>query len=125
MIKRLLRWVPALIWMSIIFYWSGQPVLPIDSLPNSSLAHYLSHVGAYGILAILLTLGTGLSRRGLWLAFLLAALYGISDEFHQSFTPGREAKARDAVIDAVSAGAALLLISRARLRPQDSIFRRA
>ena len=124
MIKRLLRWVPALLWMCIIFYWSSQPVLPIDRLPNSVLAHYVSHLGAYGILALLLTLGTGTSRRGLWLAFGLATLYGITDEIHQSFTPGRGAGVRDAIVNAVSAGAALLLVRGIRSRRQGSIFRR-
>ena len=124
MSKHLLRWLPALSWMGIIFYWSGQPVLPIDHLPNADLAHWLSHVGAYGILAVLLTFGTGLGRRGLWLAFALAALYGIGDEIHQSFTPGRRADVRGVAIDAVSAGITLIVISKVRHWQQIPIFRR-
>ncbi len=124
MIKHLLRWLPALIWMGIIFYWSSQPVLPIDNLPNAELAHWLSHAGAYSILAVLLAFGTGLSRRRLWLAFVLATLYGIGDEIHQSFTPGRSGGVRDVVIDAVSAGIALVVISKVRPWRQISIIRR-
>ncbi len=120
----LLRWFPALVWMSIIFYWSSQPVLPIDSLPNSSLAHYLSHIGAYGILAVLLTFGTGSSRRGLWLAFVLVILYGVSDEIHQSFTPGRKAGVKDVAVNTLAAGTALLLLSRLRPWERVPLFRR-
>ena len=37
------------------------------------------------------------------LVIVVAFLYGLSDEFHQSFTPGREPTVRDMVIDSVGA----------------------
>ncbi len=113
MTTRLLSWLPALVWMAIIYYWSSQPVLPIDGTAGlSSLAHILSHIGAYGILVLLLVLGTGGGQRGLWLAFTIAALYGVGDELHQGFTPGREASLLDVVVNTLSAAVALLLLSR-------------
>ena len=33
-----------------------------------------------------------------WLAWVLAVLYAVSDEFHQSFVPGRFASIRDVLI---------------------------
>jgi VanZ family protein len=101
---RALRWVPALVWMSIIAYWSSQSDLPIDRYSSSSLLHRLSHVGAYSVLALLLLLATGTAPAGLLLAFVLAALYGLGDEIHQSFTPNRSPSLRDWTVDVVSAG---------------------
>lgn len=41
-------------------------------------------------------------RRGAWLlAALAAALFGLTDEWHQSFVPGRDASVGDAIADAV------------------------
>ena len=48
-------------------------------------------------------------KYALWLAFFLATTYGILDEYHQSFVPGRTVDVWDAVADAIGAflGAAL------------------
>ena len=49
-----------------------------------------------------------------WAAALFAALYGLSDEVHQAFIPGRSADAWDLVADtAGAAGGALLYRLRA------------
>jgi VanZ family protein len=55
-----------------------------------------------------------LSARSNWsplIALLLCSLYGVSDEFHQRFVPGRMSLATDVLIDALSAliGVAVLL----------------
>ena len=67
------------------------------------------HLGTYALLGITvfhafadgrferLTLG-----RAIW-AVLFCILYGISDEFHQSFVPGRTPDAMDLVMDALGA----------------------
>lgn len=64
----------------------------------------LSHGTVYLILAVLLcrALAGGLRplRPGPALfAALLATAYGVSDEFHQSFVPGRDASAADVLKD--------------------------
>ena len=43
----------------------------------------------YGLLALAYRYGMRLQKRSCWLALLFAILYAISDEFHQSFVPGR------------------------------------
>lgn len=43
-------------------------------------------------------------------AVLIAFVYGAVDEFHQTFTLGREARLRDTLIDGVGAGIAIFLI---------------
>ena len=57
---------------------------------------------------ILLWMGYGLKTNVL-IAFLVAVLYGISDEFHQSFVPGRTPDVWDVACDAAGALAALAL----------------
>jgi VanZ family protein len=44
-------------------------------------------------------------------AFIIAVLYAVSDEIHQTFTPTREGRIRDVVIDTVGITCAYLFIS--------------
>ena len=44
------------------------------------------------------------------MTILLAAMYGVSDEFHQKFVPGRTPDVFDAAADTAGACAAMLLI---------------
>ena len=60
----------------------------------------LYHAGNFGVLGILLYLATG----RVYLAVLLASLYGVSDEVHQAYVPGRSADMLDWVADTVGAG---------------------
>jgi VanZ family protein len=107
---RFIRWLPALLWMAFIFYWSSQSVLPIDGNEYSDLLHRLGHFGAYSILAVLLVIGFGSGTRGLWAAFIAASLYGVTDEIHQSFVPGRSGRLEEVVLNTFSAAVAVLMI---------------
>ena len=71
----------------------------------------LFHAVAYAVLAVLalnyfkyLTCSFKLALRA---AFMFSALYGISDEWHQSFIAGRDASALDWLADCVGALVAL------------------
>jgi VanZ family protein len=105
---RLIRWGLVLAWMALIFFLSAQPDLP---RPDSDLLDLLvssgAHLFLYGALALLLRWALGDGGRGLALAFGLALLYGISDEFHQSFVPGRVPDILDLVSDGLGAALAL------------------
>lgn len=58
-----------------------------------------------------------LSGNGLLLAALIfSSAYGASDEWHQSFVPGRLADAADWLADTLGAMLALLLIRRFRVK---------
>jgi VanZ family protein len=70
----------------------------------------------YGLLALAYWFGLGLNRHRWWLALLLAVLYAITDEFHQSFVAGRHSSWVDAlVIDGGGAAIALGLAFWLRL----------
>lgn len=96
----------ALCWMAGIYYLSSQPMPDLDL--GFSNQDKLLHLGAYGLLSMLI-LG-GMRRHDqhyrplqLALAALLAALYGCSDEWHQSFVPGRRMDGLDLLADALGA----------------------
>jgi len=105
-------WLPPLAWMGVIFFLSAQPDLPGPPQPfiDAPLKKG-AHLVAYALLALLcwraLSQGKEVDGRTLALAFAIAVAYGISDEFHQSFVPGREPSLRDVFIDAAGAAAAL------------------
>ena len=111
---RLKRWGPALAVMALIFLASSQPkaVLP-DYGDQDWLVKKTGHVLIYAGLAWTylwgLTGGRGLTWRTAVLAVGLAALYGASDEFHQSFVAGRGATAVDVGIDTVGAALGTVL----------------
>lgn len=106
--------------MAAIFVASSQPKLPLqDDVPD-----YLSHSIAYLVLAALwcwALAGTRVPSAGVMLAAVLASTaYGVTDEWHQSFVPGRHSEARDVRNDALGAAAgacayrALFALRRAR-----------
>ena len=90
------KWLPVLLWASLIFTLSHQPGL---ALPPLLVWDKFLHVGAYFVLGLLLARPFGNHR--ILIAFLGAALYGLSDEFHQSFIPGRMVESGDLLADAV------------------------
>jgi VanZ family protein len=104
----------ALAWMAIIFYLSHQPALEAPMLfPGQDK---LFHAIAYGLLAALfLAAGrlpaSGYGRREVAISVLLASLYGISDEFHQSFISGRSSELLDWLADTGGALLAALLVA--------------
>ena len=94
--------------MGFIYFWSSRSQASVPALPTYWLdfgVKKLLHVGEYAILTFLLVRALRPSRSRYLLAFLIAAAYAATDEFHQRFSAGRGATFRDVVIDS---GAALL-----------------
>lgn len=110
-------WLPLLAWMALIYLFSDQPDIPqvgsslLDLLVKKSL-----HALAYAILATLfwraLKTIPRLQGAALPLALLLTILYAASDEWHQTFVPGRSGRPTDVLIDTLGALAAILLLHR-------------
>ncbi len=106
----LARWLAALAWMALIFALSSQSKLPSPDDPwINFLFKKSAHFTVFGILAVLLwrALPT-MPRRSLW-AWLLTALYAVSDEFHQVYVASRTPTARDVIIDMCGAATFLAL----------------
>lgn len=99
-------WGPAVTWMAMLFQLSSRP----DVGPAGRVPDWLTHGAAYLVLAGLLcrALAGGLKplpAATAAVAACLATAYGVTDEYHQSFVPGRDASVADILKDA--GGAAL------------------
>jgi VanZ family protein len=105
--RTVVAFLPAALYAGVLFALSAQPnplpFLPPEILLQDKLLHGL----AYTVLGVLLVpgfRGAGCSVRcAFLLAVALASLYGASDEFHQSFVPGRTADVLDWVADTLGA----------------------
>ena len=118
--RALSLWLPVASWMGLIFFLSSKSSLGrVGDVPD-----WITHGGAYMTLCWLLCRAIAgglreLSVLGTALAVAIATLYGISDEYHQSFVPGRDSSWGDVAKDfggATLAAFAFLRATRRRLR---------
>jgi VanZ family protein len=112
-----IRLLPMLGWMMFIFWASHQTETEINDrswvyqtfqfIGSYFPADKLVHGVVYGILG---SLGALAMIYRPWLNWVICVIYGMSDEFHQSFIPGRSVEAMDVLADAVGAGVMIFLI---------------
>lgn len=108
--KKLFSWLPVFLWGGVIFYLSSLTSTPSGNWFFEKVAPYLAHLAEYAVLYFLLLRATG--KTGL--SFFLGILYAFSDEFHQSFVPGRVPDAADVGLDLIGMVLAWLVIRLAR-----------
>ncbi|HEY7817189.1 MAG TPA: VanZ family protein [Vicinamibacteria bacterium] len=117
-------WGPVVLYMGLIFWASSQPRIALP-LPTSD---YVLHGAGYAVLAVLSVRALASSAfRGLTIAqvaggIAIAAVYGLTDEWHQLHVPGRDASLLDALADFVGAslgGSVLMAFSALSLRRGD------
>lgn len=113
-IKQILLWLPPAVWAGVIFKLSAGTV-PVASefYWNDFVIKKSAHMLFYGILALLVyrgLRGEGIKKKKamIW-AVIVAAFYGATDEYHQMFTQGREARVRDIFFDGIGAIGAMLI----------------
>lgn len=98
----LLRFLPPLLWMGLIFYGSSRQRVAIsENYWLSFLFFKTLHIIEYGVLFILWYFTLYKKRYREKVALIISILYGISDELHQTFVPTREGRVRDVFIDAL------------------------
>ncbi len=119
--RRVVRlWLPPLVWMGLIFVVSAQPALPSAPGPWDPFLKKTMHALAYGVL-------TWLYQRGLrgyrgddrWVrvvSVMLALAYAVSDEYHQTFVPGRNGSWVDVMVDGLGTLGATLVDWRLSVR---------
>ena len=102
------RWLPVVIWMALIFCLSAQSTLPLPGVSwLDELIRIAGHFSEYAVLAGLAARATTSAGPVSWrraacvLAVCLA--YALSDEWHQSFVPGRDASLLDLAVDMLGA----------------------
>jgi VanZ family protein len=89
--------------MAMLFGLSSLSTLPT---PPGGFSFYDIHVAAYAGLGALTARATAkgvhnVSWRAVLLAIVIATLYGVSDEYHQRFVPGRSFDVLDMVADTI------------------------
>jgi VanZ family protein len=128
-------WLATLGWAALIFYLSTPPFGAHRSVPIlarllaffdlslsdttlhvlDSFIRTLAHLTEYAVLALLLyrscrgRTGPGWSARLAFWCVGIAALYAVTDEYHQSFSSTRGASALDCVLDTVGAALGMLV----------------
>jgi VanZ family protein len=126
MVQKISRFIkfyfPALIWMGVIFYFSSIPSLKYtEEVTPEIILRKSAHFFEFAILTVLywrifLMAHHVNFKKSYLFTFFLASLFAASDEFHQTFTPGRSGLFIDFVYDAVSIFLALQLILFFRMR---------
>jgi VanZ family protein len=116
-LKKLDPWLPPLLLMGVIFFFSAQPNL------NSGLG-WIDHVGRKIVhaseYAFLCFLWWRAFRTkvdpvvALAPAWVITTLYAVSDEYHQRFVTGRHGTWVDVTIDSMGAVVFALLVLRAQ-----------
>jgi VanZ family protein len=108
-------WLPVIIWSVVIFLFSSQKAIQTSEIHwQDFIVKKTAHLVEYFVLSILFfraLVGQGLNKRkAAMYSILYISLYGLSDEFHQSFTPGREPRLRDVLIDITGGSLAPIIL---------------
>ncbi|WP_284638880.1 VanZ family protein [Paenibacillus silviterrae] len=129
--RKAYRWLPAVIWMAVIYYFSSKTGNDLGGwldgirkwlpfMEGFDWGHFVS----YFILSLTFLYALEHNQRPFLskaLAVLLCFLYGLTDEFHQSFVPGRTPDWMDIRNDVIGAALAMLFVS---IPPVNRLFRR-
>ncbi|WGS87077.1 VanZ family protein [Methylomonas sp. UP202] len=112
-------WTALAAFCGLIFWLSAQASLPVKM--HFEFQDKVQHALAYFVMALFSWRAFRhrlVERR--WLALVSVAycsVYGISDEWHQSFVPGREPGVGDWLADSLGAALAAVLLSAAGRNP--------
>lgn len=111
--------IAAVVWAIIIFVASSVTLTTTaEPLPEGDK---IVHIAVYAILAYFLLCGwcvdknKTLRKKEVVVVLTVIILYGLSDEFHQSFVPGRQPSWYDVLADGVGGLLGLLALA---LQPQ-------
>jgi len=106
------RWLAAIAWMGVIYLLSARSNFPLWTPTLLEPQSIIAHAVEYGILALLLARAwaslPAIQPPALW-TILIVMLYAASDEWHQTFVPGRHGDPLDWLIDLIGACLALAL----------------
>jgi len=89
--NRIVTWSPSIVWSAVIFYTSTLPGSSFR-LPPFRFVDKLIHMCVFGLLSLLVLRG-GLRAenriKAFYFGIIYSILYGLADEIHQFFIPGR------------------------------------
>ncbi len=102
-------WLPVYVYAGLIFYFSSLSTIPpliIEIIPETLIWHMIE----YAIFSILLfrafinSKNTKFRENAIHLSIIIAILYGITDEIHQYFVPGRISSFFDIIANSLGSG---------------------
>ena len=115
-------WLPVFFWAGVIFGLSSIPSLPkVGFIWWDFVMKKSAHMFVYAVLFYLLIRALRASSQNIskkeafWLAILIGILYAISDEFHQSFVPGRTPHVMDVGFDTLGMMVSRWIIQKRKL----------
>ena len=113
-IFRLDPWLPPLVLMAVIFFFSAQPDLNSGLGTLDLIGRKIIHASEYALLCFLWwrALRTVVPDHALALALVVTVAYAATDELHQRSVEGRHGTPVDVLIDAAGASAAAFAIRR-------------
>ena len=102
--RQLIAWAPAIGWAMVLFLLSSLSDSDLSSFAFSFSFPFddkVMHLALYSVLGGTLQFGRLSSNSGLahWTVIAIGIIYGVSDEWHQSFVPGRNPSAADLLAD--------------------------
>lgn len=132
----LLWWLPVIVWASVIFYMSTRTFgasftnrLLADLLAffHIQLSHHtfnlvefwmrkMAHFTEYGIFSLFIYHAISEDHRSVWnwkralVCIIIAGLYSLTDEFHQSFVAGRGPSIVDCGFDTIGATLGMVVL---------------
>jgi VanZ like protein len=129
-LRGLVAWSPSLFWAALLFRLSSIPGADLPRLPDWWSADKLVHGALYAVFGALCWFGLRMTWRrargpatDVLAGGLFAAVYGITDELHQAFTPGRSPDVFDVMADFVGGllGAFICVAIVARRRARGAV----
>jgi len=112
--RSLLNFGPVAAYAALIFFVSSMTKFP-DTTPYFFGADKLAHFAEYFLFGLLIRrwldslARPSFKRHAFWLTTAFGLLYAVSDEWHQSFVPGRDASLWDVFFD----GSGIMTAARA------------
>jgi Predicted integral membrane protein len=98
--------------MVAIFFASSQSEVAAPAVTGiDKIGHFVVYAWL-GVLWVRCPWIARLKPLGVWSAVAIASLYGLTDEIHQSFTPGRSVEVADWVVDTLGAFVAVAIYTR-------------
>lgn len=122
-----LLWFIIILYMSLIFYFSSisYPPQPMKGVKEAPI---IEHIIEFAILGILLIPGFrslkfwNFHKNAFIFALIFGILYGISDEVHQHFVPGRCAELIDVIANSVGVILGVLFVKLNSTEKKGCVF---
>jgi VanZ family protein len=113
----IVRILPAAWAMATIWWLSDRETLPKPPGFSFEIWSILGHFVAFGLLGLFIWWGLGMNSRiwdrdRQWYAIGVAAAYGVLDEIHQHFVPGRQPDVLDVLTDLAGAIVFVMVVPR-------------